>query len=190
MRSWGNAGFRLALVAQCLGPRCARARGPDAAPHSVSGCRLCVQAEQCVYIVQSHGYVLQLAGRCCVTASTVQVAGQATLTLALVQRDLEMCVGTSLAFTARSDAGCAPLCTGLGMLFLAFIWGHLLLNQSSNKLLHPPQAVATEAALLVPGALPLVHGPPDCMVTPGLCRTSRGCKEGVRMGPAPAMPMP
>lgn len=128
-----------------------------------------------MYIMQSHRYVLQLAGGCRVTVSMVQVAGQASLTLALVQRVLETYVGTSLASTARSDAGPAPLCTGWGILFLAFIWGHLLLNQSSNKLLHPLQAVAAGAPLLAPGVLPLVHGPlQGSVVIPELCRTIGG----------------
>lgn len=66
-----------------------------------------------------------------------------------------------------------PFAQGGG--YFAFIWGHLLLNQSSNKLLHPLQAVAAGAPLLAPGVLPLVHGPlQGSVVIPELCRTIGG----------------
>lgn len=83
-----------------------------------------------MYIMQSHRYVLQLAGGCRVTVSMVQVAGQASLTLALVQRVLETCVGTSLASTARSDAGPAPLCTGWGYFSLPLSGGIFCLTRA------------------------------------------------------------
>lgn len=92
-----------------------------------------------------------------------------------------------------------PLCAELGMLFLAFIWGDLLLNQCSNKLCAPTHESCRKSSCSAhnrgssfgpynPSRYPRsLLGSAGCLGAPRVSRRLQGrCEDGTQLVPSPA----